>query len=439
MLDRIDENRSVWVADKPPYEPLPPLRSEEKVDVVIVGGGFVGVSTAWHLARAQPDLRILLIEARELANGASGRNGGLMLNWVAGVHTPELEDAKRIYDVTQLGMEVIEEMIAEHDLDVPRHRRGSLEIFTHAELAEEAAERVAAYEEAGIPVQWLDRRALGEHVALEGARGAMFDPRSGHLDGVALLRGMRPVLVELGVAVHENTPALRIEEGKRIRVFTPEAEIDAGAVVLATGAYTPHLGYFRDRMFPLQSHVVATAPQSEDAWRRAGYPGSIGFSDDLDRIAYGCMTSRGELVFGGGSNAAYTYMFGGKTRHARPPERGYRAVEERLHSYLPRVADVPIRQRWSGTLGITMSRVCAMGARGEHRNVLYAFGFSGHGIVMANLAGRVLRDVYLGDDARWRDLPFFEPRLWPIPSEPFRWLGYHAFTIFTGRSPRRAH
>ena len=84
-----------------------------------------------------------------------------------------------------------------------------------------------------------------------------------------------------------------------------------------------------------------------------------------------------------------------------------------------------------------MTRVCTMGVRGDHRNVYYALGYSGHGITLANLAGRVLCDIYSGDDARWRGLPFYQQRLRYIPPEPLRWAGYQLYTRLTGRSPRR--
>ncbi len=434
----IDENRSVWLAGKPPYEPRPRLTTDTEADVVILGGGFTGVSTAWHLARRHPDRHIVLLEAKQLANGASGRNGGLMLNWIAGVHSPDPEHARRIYDTTQLGMSTIAEMIEDTGASVPHHRNGSLEVFTNPRRADEAAAHVAAYRAAGIPLEFLDRAELGSHVELEGAHGAVRDPASGHLDGVAFLRAMRAVLLARGVTICEDTPALRVVEGERVRVVTPSGEVRAKAVVLATGAYTPALGYFRSEVLPLSSLVIATEPLAPERWAELGYPGQSGFSDDLDRIAYGGMTSGGQLVFGGGSNRAYAYHFGGRTHHVRPPTRGYAAVARRLYRYLPRTEGLRITHRWTGTLSITLSRSCAMGVRGEHRNVFYAHGFSGHGIVMANLAGRVLADIYDDDDHRWRDLPFYMPRLWRFPPEPFKWLGYHAYTVFTGKSPRRS-
>jgi glycine/D-amino acid oxidase-like deaminating enzyme len=99
---------------------------------------------------------------------------------------------------------------------------------------------------------------------------------------------------------------------------------------------------------------------------------------------------------------------------------------------------VKITRRWTGTVAITLSRVCAIGVTGEHRNVYYGVGFSGHGITLAFLAGRVLADVHAGDAARWRRLPFFDQKLLYVPPEPLRWLGYHAFVALTGKSPRRS-
>ena len=160
--------------------------------------------------------------------------------------------------------------------------------------------------------------------------------------------------------------------------------------------------------------------------------------DDFDRIAYGSMTTRGELVFGGGSNAAYGYGFGNGTAYRGDPAKAMAAIARSLERYLPKARSVRIARRWTGPVALTMSRVCTMGVQGKHRNVYFALGYSGHGVTLANLAGEVLTDIYAGDDARWHGLPFFQQRLLFVPPEPFRWVGYHAYTGLTGRSPRRA-
>jgi glycine/D-amino acid oxidase-like deaminating enzyme len=240
------------------------------------------------------------------------------------------------------------------------------------------------------------------------------------------------------VAVHEATPVTRIEEGRTIRLTTPGGEVRAGAVVLATGAYTPRLGRFRDRLLPLHSLVVATAPLPDARWQALGWGGHDGFADDRDRITFGCRTAGGRLLFGGGANDAYAYSFGGDPvlRGGARPE-AFAALERRLAACFPAAADAPIAHRWSGPIDLTLDRVCSMGVRGTHRNVYFALGYSGHGLALAALAGRVLCDLYRGDHESWRALPFYQRRLPRLPPEPLRWLGYQLYTRFTGRSPRR--
>jgi glycine/D-amino acid oxidase-like deaminating enzyme len=108
-----------------------------------------------------------------------------------------------------------------------------------------------------------------------------------------------------------------------------------------------------------------------------------------------------------------------------------------LGRYFPGAADAPIEHRWSGVLGITLDRVCSIGVTGESKNVFHALGYSGHGVALALLAGRVLADLYEGHHEPWQALPFYQKRLLPIPPEPLRWAGYQAYTRLTGRSPRR--
>ncbi|MFN7144628.1 MAG: NAD(P)/FAD-dependent oxidoreductase [Myxococcota bacterium] len=433
----IDDNQSVWADEKPPYRPEPTLAGNIDVDVAIVGAGFTGVSTALHLARRFPEKRIALLEARVFANGASGRNGGQVLNWVNGVELTDPERARRVYDVTRGGIDLIEETISRYKLDTRWRRDGCLEVFTSPARADAAAKHAEWLQSAGVPIRFLPRGELKDVLALDGGEGALFDPHGAQLDGVAYLRGLKPVLLDLGVLVYENTPVRGIVEGATCTLTTDGGVVHAKAIVLGTNAYTPRLGYFADGLLPLHSHVVATEPLSPERWAEIGWSRGAGFSDDLDRIAYATLTRGGRVVFGGGSNQSYGYISGGRTSWPPGVDAGYAAVEDRFRRYLPKAADVKITHRWTGALAVTLSRVCTMGVRGAHRNVYFALGYSGHGITLANLAGRVLTDIYSGDDAQWRDLPFYNQRLLYIPPDPFRWVGYQAFTAVTGKSPRR--
>lgn len=439
-MQSLDDNRSSWVEeaeyDQGSSAGPPELQGRHHCDVAIIGGGFTGVSTAWHLSQRFPDRRIILLEAKRLANGASGRNGGQALTGINGIEPTEPERVRRIYGVTRSGIDLIAELVDRYRLEAGFSRRGSLEVYTSEQTAQAAQARVERLAEAGLPVAWVPAHATGVH----GAYGAIRDPAAGRVNGVALLRGMRPVLEGQGVEIYEQTPAVSIEEGRAIRVRTPNAELRAGAVVLATNAYTPSLGYFREGIVPLHSHVVATDPLPDASWSKLGWDAHDVFADDMDRIAYGSRTAAGRLLFGGGGNSAYTYRYGGNPvfeSDSGRAEKNFAPIERRLHEYFPDLADTRISHRWTGTLALTLDRVCSMGVRGSHKNVYYALGYSGHGVALAMLAGRVLCDLYSDDHAPWADLPFYQKRLPRMPPEPLRWIGYQAYTRLTGRSPRR--
>ena len=432
-----DENRSVWLAGKPPDQATPALAADVEVDLAIVGGGFTGVSTAYHFKRRFPQKRVVLLEARTLGHGASGRNGGLLLNWINGAHPADAMGAKQIFDATQEGMAIVDGMIRDHGLAVPCARDGALEVITDERRWPAAVAEVERLAGVGVPLRALSRAELEGYIDVRGAAGAVLDPTAGRLDGIALLRGLAPVLAALGVEVHEQTPVARIVDGETVELTTPQARVRARAIVLATNAYTPRLGLFGDGVCAVHSLAIATEPRSPEDWAARGWRRGAGFSDDRDRLSYASMTLDGRLVFGGGSNAAYRYRFGNRPDLDRAADGAYEEIHAQLCRYLPGAADVPLAHRWSGPVALTLSRMCTMGVRGAHRNVYYALGYSGHGITLANLAGRVLTDLYAGEGERWRALPFYERRLGYIPPEPFRWLGYQLYTKLTGRSPRK--
>lgn len=429
-----DPNRSVWVAESEPGLAAAPLDGPVTVDVAIVGGGFTGVSTALHLRQLRPSLGIALLEAGALGQGASGRNGGQVLHGINGVSPETPEALRRIHAVTGMGIDLAERLAAAHAPPGTFHRGGALEVLTDARRAEEAHACAEAWCAAGVPSEFVPASRLRIH----GAHGALRDPLAARLNGLALLQALRPALISQGVALYEGSPVVRIRTGRELALHTPRGEVRARALVLATNGYTPALGFFRKRVLPLHSHALATAPIADADWERAGWGEWVGFSDDLDRIAYALRTPGGRLLFGGGGNPAYAYHYGSQVlTNEAAIVRSQPFLQRTLGRYLPALARAPIEHRWSGVLGITFDRVCSIGVSGEHANVFHGLGYSGHGIALALLAGRVLADLYVGNHDDWRDLPFYNKRLLPFPPEPLRWLGYQAYTRLTGKSPRK--
>lgn len=435
MIHLFDENTSSWLVEAPPDTPAPPLANNLDVDVAIIGGGFTGVSTAYHLSRRFPTLGIALVEAKQLGNGASGRNGGLVLNGIT-VKDIEPELAAREHAITRQAIDDIEALIREHQLPVRFRRTGCVHLATTARAAEEAQAFIEQLAPHGLPLQFLQGTALSSVLTARGVHGAVFDPTEASIAGVDLVRAMRPLLVRQGVHIFEDTLVTRIREGSTVEVITPTGTIRAKAIVLATSGYTMHLGYFTTGLLPVISHVVATAPVDPTILERTGLARVAGFFDDSPRLAYGTVDHAGRIIFGGGTTSAYAYQFGNDTRFdARPDDSGARAVRASLDRYFPELASVPTQYRWSGPLDLTLVRHCAIGVMGEHKNIFYGVGYSGHGITLANLAGRVITDLYAGDHDRWKDVAFYMRRPGGIPREPLRWLGYHLYTRLTGKSP----
>lgn len=431
---RLDDNPSCWVDELAPWTASPPLAADLEADVVVVGGGITGVSTAWHLARKSPGCRIVLLEAKTLANGATGRSGGQVLNGINGLDPTAAAEARRLRDATMTGIAIAGEMASLSTIPAGFVREGSFEVTTTPGTTESARRRVERAASFGIPLRWIDGKATG----LAGAHGAMFDPDGARVNPAALVRGMRKPLEDLGVQVFENSPVTAIREGRVHEVDTLSGRVRSAALVLATNAYTPSLGWFRGRILPLHSRVVATKPLGNDAWNGLGALAHGGFADDLDRIAYGVRTPEGRLLFGGGSNASYVYRFGGSPVTGPESASSCASIERKLAAYFPSVAaGYAVEKRWSGPLAITFDRVCSMGVTGAHANVFYALGYSGHGLALGALAGRVLADLHAGEGARWKDLPFVQRRMPWIPPEPLRWIGYQLYTKATGRSPRK--
>lgn len=431
----IDDNQSLWASYTPDYQPRPPLQENTTADLAIIGGGFTGVSMAYHFSQRYPEKRCIILEAKSLANGASGRNGGMMLNWINGIQDTNDEMTKRVYDFTKSGLDMIEAIIKKHNLKVSYRRDGSMEIFTDTQRAEEAHQWVEHLNTLGIDIQFNTADQLRDRIKLEKVYGAVVDNSEGQLNGAQYIRALRPILEEQGVEIYEQTPVTHVHEGTDVVLSTPHGTVRAKAIVLAMNGYTGKLGYFRKAIFPLHSHVFATAPVTAEQREQMGWKNIAGYSDDLDRISYSTMTNEGNIVFGGGSNKSYAYLYNNKTAFPHATDTSmFDEMQVTQQKYLPTSKGLPISHRWTGTLAISLKRNCSIGVLRDR--IFYGLGYSGHGVVLANLAGKVLVDIYSKNDAEWRQHEWYNAPFAPIPLEPFRWIGYQAFTNLTGRSPR---
>jgi glycine/D-amino acid oxidase-like deaminating enzyme len=403
-----------------------PLRGAAKADVAIVGGGFTGLATAIAVARRQPGRRVVVLEGARCGYGASGRNGGFAdVTYMgfpdfAAAHPPEVN--RGVYDAIATGMRAIERLAGEDGVDCDLEPRGGLRMANSDAQIEMLERGHATLVAMGVPARLVDGAELRSLVRTERFRAALAIPDTAILNPGKLARGMARVAESLGVAIHEATRVVRLEPGRPVRITTEHGRVEAAQAVLATNGYTPQLGIFRTRLLPLCNYVVATEPLSREQWDAIGWSGRQALSDARVMFMYLRPTADGRIVAGGESAPYYTGSLPSSGNHAPAIEK----LERSLVETFPPLAGVRFTHAWGGTMAFTRDFTPRIGALGDEPNLFCGLGYCGEGVVMSQVAGRILAALLAGDGAEFAALPFVggEPP-WLGP-EPFRTLGVKA-------------
>lgn len=381
--------------------PLPSLQGDQMAHVTIVGGGYTGLSAALHLAERFPERRIVLLEGSRVGHGASGRNCGLLLPFINGaesivhelVEAGKEEEARKVFDLTSAGIGLIRELSEERGVDCEFENVENLmgAVTENQEARLEAEQKTFAA--LGLNSTWLSEAELRKRVDVEGYRSALTVPTSAMINPAKLAAGLLKLVLAAGVEVYEDSPALEILPGSTVRVRTPRGEVRAPKLVLATNAYTHHLGFHRGRILPIHSHSIATAPLSEAQVEALSWTGRQPFFDVRSFFNLFRLTADNRILLSGGDGF---YYYGGAAvdpaGHA-----DYTRLARDLVKLFPSIAEVPVTHRWVGHVGTTLDFKPTVGAVGPGNNILFAGGYSGHGVTVAVLAGRLLRDLVAGE------------------------------------------
>jgi gamma-glutamylputrescine oxidase len=381
--------------------PLAPLQGDHTADVVIVGGGYSGLSTALHLAESFPERRIVLLEGARIGYGASGRNCGLVLPFITGaeatvhdlVDAGRIDEARKVYAATSAGIDLIEDLVATRGVDCEWEPVESLfgAVTPRHEARLEREQQM--YAALGLEATWLPESELRRRVDVTGYRGALTVPDSGMINPAKLATGLLALVRAAGVEVHEDSPVVDITLGTTVSVRTPRGSVRAPVLALATNAYTHHLGFLRGRILPIHSFSIATAPLTEAQVAALSWGGRQPFYDARAFFNLFRLTADNRVLLSGGDGF---YYYGGATVDGEG-HPDYRRLERVIRQLFPVLAEVPITHRWAGHVGATVDFVPAIGAFGPGDNILFAGGYSGHGVPVAILAGRLLRDLVAGE------------------------------------------
>lgn len=429
-LPRPGAQRSWWLRDALATEgdvaAAPPLTGSVTADVAIVGGGFTGMWTAYFLTERVPGARIVLLEQDICGGGPSGRNGGFVHGWWEQLpYLADLYGAERGLEAARQADEVvggIGEWCERHGVDAWYVRRGFLRVNAFPDVPADWHAHLDRLAALGAPDELVHRSAVEvQRVCASPAFGeGVFMRSAASVQPARLARGLRRVLLERGVAIHETTRVRSVDRRARaLTLRTDAGDVTADQVVLGLNAWAAGWPGFRRRLLAWGSYMVITEP-IPDRLAELGWTGGELLSDSRFTISYFRTTPDGRIAFGAGVGAA---GFDGRIGRTFTHDASAVArVAANFRHLFPMLRDVRLDDAWGGPIDISADRFPEVGSRLGGR-LHYAHGFAGNGAGPSRLAGRILAALVDGGTDPVAQLPFVGRRQRQLPPEPMRYVG----------------
>ncbi len=418
-----------WIAEAGAPDALPPLDGDIETDVLVVGGGFTGMWTAWHIKQLDPGCRVTLIDSDRIGHGPSGRNGGFVDSmWVSFARLEQMygrEAALEIAAASEDSVSQIGEFCETQDVDAWFRHQGYLNVSTTAAQDGAWQENFEAMTRAGIKneAELLDAQAVAAICDLPRFRGGIKYAAAATVQPARLGFGIRRALEGEGVNLHENCPILSVDDGPSgVFAKTANGSVRAERVILATGPSLAGYGSpIRQTATVASSHMVITEPVPE-LIEEIGWTGGEAISDCRALLTYFRTTPDGRIAFGwgGGRIAA-----GGRRHgHAEVDAEVVEQVGRNLIEYFPGLAGRELEYAWGGPIDASASHLPSAVKLPSGR-AFAAFGYTGNGVGPSQMLGRTLAASVLGVKDRYSSLALVQPAstLSRVPPEPFRWVG----------------
>ncbi|MBJ2152854.1 FAD-binding oxidoreductase [Paracoccus sp. IB05] len=386
-------------------------------DVAIVGAGFTGLGAARKLA--MEGRSVVVLEARSVGFGASGRNGGHLNNGVShsylGVRDRfGREKAKSIYRAYDQAIETVERVIADEGISCDFRRSGKLKLASKPAHYDNLARIGAALrEDVDQDVEMLSKADLAREVVSEAYHGGLLQKKSAMMHMGRYVTGLGEAAARRGAVVFENTAVTSREaHGKGWKLNTARGHVTADKVLLATGAYTDGaFPWFRRRIVPVGSFIIATRPLT-DAEIASTVPGNRTYVNSRNIGNYYRLSPDNRLIFGGRAR------FSGRSDQQSDAKSG-KILRGALAEVFPHLADVQIDYCWGGLVDMTADRYPRAG---EADGLYFSMGYSGHGAQLATHMGEIMADLITGrinrnpwDGLPWQAVPFHTGKPWFLP------------------------
>ena len=407
-------------ANRTPLRPV--LEGEAETDVCVIGAGYTGLSTALFLL--EHGFKVTVLEAVKVGFGASGRNGGQIVNSYsrdidAVENSVSIEKAKLIGEMAFEGGRIIRDRVARYGIQCDLKDGGVFAAFTPKQMNHLQAQQ-RLWERYGYEhLELLDGDAIRHVVACDNYIGGMLDKQGGHIHPLNLALGEAEAIESLGGVIYEHSPATRIERGANPIVHTPQGRVKAKFLLVAGNAYLGNLlPELAAKSMPCGTQVITTEPLSEEMARNL-LPQDYCVEDCNYLLDYYRLSADKRLIYGGG------VVYG-----ARDPANIEAIIRPKMLKTFPQLKDVKIEYAWTGNFLLTLSRLPQVGRLGE--NIYYSQGCSGHGVTYTHVAGKVLAEALRGQAERFdafASLPHY-----PFPggqalSVPFSALGAWYYSL----------
>jgi gamma-glutamylputrescine oxidase len=412
--DSDDYPNSYYHASRNRSLDLAPLDGSRRADVCIVGGGYTGLSSALHLAERGYD--VVLLEARKPGWGASGRNGGQLCSGqrrdqVALTEMVGASAARELWELAEAAKDLAKTLIAEHRIECdlkpgiahPDHKPGyAAESRAYVDFLRKHYD----YNQ----IDYLERDAMAELVGSNSYHGGTVDMGAAHLHPLNYALGLADAALAAGAQLYESTVVEGYQEGSPNRIRTNRGVVEADSIVLACNGY---LGKLEPRVsgkiMPINNFILATEPLSA-AQLETINPRDVAIADSRFVVNYFRLSADKRLLFGGGEN--YRQNF---------PADIAGFVRKPMLQVYPQLADTRIDYAWGGTLAVTLNRMPHFGRLGRH-GTYFAQGYSGQGVAMATLAGKLVADAIAGEAASFDLFGTIPTRAFP-GGDLLRWPG----------------
>ncbi len=414
------KEKSYWLSTID-HQPSEPLRGTHSADIVVIGGGYTGLSVAYHLKMFDPSLDVTLIESDVIGYGASGRNAGFVMTLFG--FTLALtrfrfgkNSAKEAHHYMERAVDYTREFIEEHSLDCDFEFPGFLRVATSPALADDIQKELEFGNTIGLEGrEWIDRVALYQRIQSEVFHGALFEQRCGLMHPVKYAFELKRLCEEMNVKIFEQTPATEVQLKPSVSVTTPEGIINAEKVMFATNAYSILFPSLKRKQIPVTTHIVLSRPLIDDELKPIGWEGREGIEDSRNLVHYFRLTKDNRLLMGGG-NVGIPY---GKEIDPDPDTEIVKQLKQRVAVLFPHLSKIEFTNTWSGPVSVPVDLAPAMGYIGDQRAV-YSLGCVGHGVSMTLLNGKTAAELLLGKKSDITDTFFVNRKVIPWPPEPLR-------------------